>query len=203
MAQWAMRPTEARPRWPLTAIALEGIAWGLLISVVAGAAAGTMIFPVVYTLPGAVVGLVVGVPVTLFVTAWVVVIARGHRPLISPNALYEDLTALFTVIRRLLSATGVLVVGAWGYVTVTESAGESLGALLLVLLWVGVGPFVAASLVVPRGLRMAALKLTATFAQHSGWDVVDARSVLARGSPGPGDSQVGGPFGRIIAEGPP
>lgn len=201
--QWAMRATEAKPRWPVTAITLQAVGLGLLISFLTGAAAGTMIFPGVYTVAGAVVGLVVGVVPTLLGTAGVVVIARRHRPLGSPNALLTELTALFTTMRRLLALTGVVILAVWTYAIATEDGGEPVGSLLVVLLWVGFGPFVAAWLVLKPLLRRAALRLTATFARHSGWEVVDARTALAQGSPWPGDSQVGGRFGRVIPEGAP
>jgi hypothetical protein len=201
--QWAMRATGEKPRWPVTTIAREGVGLGLLISFLTGAAAGTMILPVFYTVAGAVVGLVAGVVPTLLGTAGVVVIARRHRPLRSPNALLTELTALFTTMRRLLALTGIVILGVWMYVIATEDSGEPLGGLLLVLLWVGFGPYIAACLVLKPLLRRAALRLTATFARHSGWEVIDARCALAQGSPWPGDSQVGGSFGRVIPEGAP
>lgn len=196
--QWAMRLTGRPPRRPLVVLGSQALGWGALTSALAGTAAGTAILPLWGTVFGAAVGLYVGIGPTLLGTVLVVVIGRRHRPLTDPLGFHRDLRRLFGFIRGLLMLVGIVIVAV--IAGVATSDGELLPGVGAAL-WLGVGPYVAASLVVTYMLRRAAERMMLTFAERSGWDVVDARYVAGRGSPEGGDSQVGGPLGRVFPEG--
>lgn len=196
--QWAMRPTGGPSRWPLVALAAGALGWGILISGLAGAAAGTMIVPVLGTIYGGMLGLLIGIVPTLLGTVSVAVLAARHRPLVDPPAFHRELRTLFGFIRAVLMLVGMIVVGAFAGSVDTD--GSLLGSLG-VLLWIGVGPYVAATLVVTFMLRTAGDSLMQTFVRRSGWAVHEAWPLGPGGSPEPGDSQVGGPVGRGFPEG--
>jgi hypothetical protein len=161
--------TGRRRRGAYLALLGHAFLWGITISVAAGAAAGTMMFPLLGTAFGAVYGGVIGVVPTVIGVVAAVIIAVRHRPVTDPAALHD---ALWKMCLTLFAALVIAALGFAGWLLgqdLADGGTQITVAGILVVVWIGVLPFLVVVLVMLRLLPTAARSLTLTFARRSGW----------------------------------
>lgn len=158
-------PPDAAPPQSAFGVVAAAFGWGILVGIVSGAAAGTVILPVLGTIYGAVIGPFIAIPPALAGTVAVAVVVRRQPLPLSPEGLAHDLARLFARIVTLLLAI-VFVVATVIAVTGVDDTDPTRFAIVFTWALAAITAATAATIAL---LRRANRALTRRLALAHGW----------------------------------